>query len=160
MILCDLCDRWVKFYLLCTLIYLNLFFSGYHSFCVGFSKPPKGDWFCQHCAHDSDEESEDSRKNRQFRQPKKIASPSIAMKLERKSPPKFYNEVKRVKKRHTSQGSASPKRPKFEKAATMRKSCPTMDCDNEGHFGGVFDRHETIETCVLYHNMTMKECEV
>lgn len=131
---------------------------------MGFSKPPKGDWFCRHCAHDSDEESEDSRKNRHLRQPKKSSSPSIAMKLERKSPsslPKFYNDDKRSKKRHASSSSASPKRFKVEyETSAMRKACPTMDCDSKGHLGGVFDRHETTETCVLYHNTEMKECEV
>ncbi|KAL0266644.1 UNVERIFIED_CONTAM: hypothetical protein PYX00_009131 [Menopon gallinae] len=39
------------------------------------------------------------------------------------------------------------------------RKCPLDGCDSTGHYGGVYEKHFTLEACPMYHNLTPQECK-
>lgn len=96
----------------------------------------------------SDSESEEDTQRSDSKSPVKKAT----AKGKSKASANRKNDSK-LTQNHASQQQHHP-------AIITERRCPNDRCNSAGHLNGAFEKHFTIESCPLYHNLTQAEAKV
>lgn len=74
-----------------------------------------------------------------------------------------YNKVKPKKRKGIHKSIEKQEKSKSNTGsdgdhADFDVDCPVSGCNSKGHLSGAFDTHSTVETCPLYHNLSVEQC--